>query len=76
MLSFDEARQKTTKCFLCHGKPKCVEACPAGALFYAPWRDLTREGPQPMATLAVTPPATAKACASCHTPAAKKGARR
>lgn len=41
MISFDEERQKASKCFLCHGKPKCVEACPAAALRFVPWRDLT-----------------------------------
>lgn len=76
VMVFDEERQKASKCFLCDGKPKCVEACPSGALRFVPWRDITREGPQPMATLSVTPSATAKACAHCHTPAAKKGAHR
>lgn len=32
MISFDEQSQKATKCFLCQGHPKCVEACPSGAL--------------------------------------------
>lgn len=69
MLVFDEARQKSSKCFLCHGRPKCVEACPAAALRFVPWRDLTREGPAPLATLSVTPGATA--CVDCHAPALK-----
>lgn len=76
MMTFDEERQKASKCFLCNGKPKCVEACPSGALRFVPWRDITREGPAPMASLSVTPAATAKNCANCHTPAAKKGSRR
>jgi Fe-S-cluster-containing dehydrogenase component len=76
MMTFDEERQKASKCFLCNGKPKCVEACPSGALRFVPWRDITREGPPTMASLHVTPAAAAKDCVGCHTPAAKKGARR
>lgn len=76
MMTFDEERQKASKCFLCNGKPKCVEACPSGALRFVPWRDITREGPPPMASLSVTPAAVAKGCAGCHTPAAKKSPRR
>jgi len=76
MMTFDEDRQKASKCFLCNGKPKCVEACPAGALRFVPWRDITREGRPTVAPLSVIPAAKAKACADCHTPAAKKGARR
>jgi len=71
MLVFDEARQKSSKCFLCHGRPKCVTACPAAALRYVPWRDLTREAPAPLTTLSVTPEAKAKACLDCHAPARK-----
>lgn len=71
MIVFDEASQKASKCFLCHGQPKCVEACPAGALRYAPWRDLTREGPPVRARLAALPEAKAKACLDCHAPARK-----
>lgn len=47
MIAFDEERGKATKCFLCHGHPKCVAACPAGALSYGPWRDLTGEDRNP-----------------------------
>lgn len=75
MLVFDEARQKTSKCFLCHGRPKCVTACPAAALRYVPWRDLTREGPAPLSTLMTIPPAKAKACAECHVPAKPRTSR-
>jgi Fe-S-cluster-containing dehydrogenase component len=76
MMTFDEERQKASKCFLCDGRPKCVEACPSGALRFVPWRDLTREGPAPGAVLALTPAAKAKACLDCHVPVAKKSARR
>lgn len=72
MISFDEGRQKASKCFLCHGKPKCVEACPAGALRFVPWRDITREGRQGGATLTALSAARAKACVECHVPARKK----
>lgn len=40
MMTFNEADDHASKCFLCHGRPKCVEACPAGALSLIPWRDL------------------------------------
>lgn len=75
MMTFDEDRQKAAKCFLCDGRPKCVEACPSAALRFVPWRDLTREG-RTGATLTALSPAKAKACADCHVPAAKKSARR
>jgi Fe-S-cluster-containing dehydrogenase component len=66
MMSFDEDRQKATKCFLCNGKPRCVEACPAEALIYTSWRDLTRATPPGVAPAAVIPPAKAAACNDCH----------
>lgn len=75
MIRFDEQRQKASKCFLCHGRPKCVEACPAAALRFVPWRDITREGRPGAATLSALSPAKAKACAECHVPARKKPAR-
>ena len=67
MIDFDEQSQKATKCFLCQGNPKCVEACPSEALRYVPWRDLTREPAPRSATLAVIPPEKAKGCLECHT---------
>jgi len=76
MMTFDEERQKASKCFLCDGKPRCVEACPSGALTYVPWRDITREGRPALATLAAIPAAKAKACADCHVPSGRKPARR
>ena len=45
MMSFDTDENKATKCFLCDGTPKCVEACPAEALQYVAWRDLTETVP-------------------------------
>lgn len=75
MMTFDEERQKASKCFLCDGRPRCVEACPSEALRYVPWRDLTGED-RGGATLAAIPPATAKACAGCHTPKRRRPAGR
>ena len=71
MLAFDEEAGVATKCFLCHGQPKCVEACPAAALHYVPWRDLTRDGGPSGATLSVVAPEKAKACVECHVPTGK-----
>lgn len=66
MLSFDPDTNKATKCFLCDGKPKCMEACPASALAYVAWRDLTDKIPPRAAPTAVVPPAKAAACSECH----------
>lgn len=66
MISFDEHSQKADKCFLCQGTPKCVEACPSGALHYVPWRDLAREGARRTASLSAVPPEKAKECVNCH----------
>ena len=76
MITFDEERQKASKCFLCHGQPKCVEACPAGALRFVPWRDLTRDGRPGGATLTALSAVQAKACVDCHVPSGKKPSRR
>jgi len=76
MISFDEESQKASKCFLCNGKPKCVEACPSGALRYVPWRDITREGRPGAATLTALSAAKAKACVECHVPSGRKSTRR
>lgn len=67
MIVFDEERQTASKCFLCNGKPKCVEACPAEALRYVPWRDLTRQG-QRSGTLSLVTPEKGQACLQCHVP--------
>jgi Fe-S-cluster-containing dehydrogenase component len=66
MISFDESRNKATKCTLCEGRPKCVEACPAEALRYVKWRDVTREVPPRVKPIAVMPPEKAAACIDCH----------
>ena len=66
MVSFDSDTNKATKCFLCDGKPKCVEACPAEALNYVAWRDLTDKIPPRIVPTAVVAPAKAAACNDCH----------
>ena len=66
MMSFDSETNKATKCFLCDGKPKCVEACPAEALSYVGWRDLTGEVPPRIIPTVTTAPEKARACSSCH----------
>lgn len=66
MISFDSDRSKATKCFLCHGKPKCVEACPAEALSYMAWRDITDKVSPRTVTTATIPLEKAAACTQCH----------
>lgn len=66
MMAFDTDTNKATKCFLCHGKPKCVEACPADALSYRSWRDLTDKVPARVLTTAVVAPGKAASCNECH----------
>jgi Fe-S-cluster-containing dehydrogenase component len=66
MIDFDEESRKAIKCFLCQGRPKCVEACPAGALRYVPWRDLTREAAPRIAAASLIAPEQAKLCVDCH----------
>jgi Fe-S-cluster-containing hydrogenase component 2 len=62
MISYDEDTNKATKCFLCDGKPKCVEACPAEALMYVSCVDLTGRVP-PRITPTLNKP---MACGDCH----------
>jgi Fe-S-cluster-containing dehydrogenase component len=66
MISFDEETQKASKCFLCNGKPKCVEACPAGALRYIPWTDLSDRVPLRRVPAAIIPPEKSALCIDCH----------
>ncbi|MBM4327909.1 MAG: 4Fe-4S dicluster domain-containing protein [Deltaproteobacteria bacterium] len=66
MMSFDSGTNKATKCFLCDGSPKCVEACPSGALTYAAWRDLTGKIPPRVAPTAIVAPEKAQTCNECH----------
>ena len=66
MMTFNEDKGKADKCFLCNGKPKCVIACPSGALRYVPWSDRTKSSPPRGAFLLQVPESKAAACASCH----------
>lgn len=47
MMAFDEEAGRATKCTLCDGRPKCVEACPAAALRSVAWRELSRSSTIP-----------------------------
>lgn len=66
MMSFDSDTDKATKCFLCDGSPKCVEACPSGALSYVAWRDLTHEISPRVTPMVVVTPEKAQTCIDCH----------
>ncbi len=66
MISFDPDTSKATKCFLCNGAPKCVEACPAEALTYTAWTDLRDRAPIRSAPIAAIPPEKAAGCMDCH----------
>jgi Fe-S-cluster-containing dehydrogenase component len=66
MMSFDSDTNKATKCFLCDGKPKCVEACPAEALHYVRWRDLSRSVPPRIIPASVISQEKVQACIDCH----------
>lgn len=72
MIVFDEETNKASKCFLCDGKPKCVEACPSEALRYVPWRDLTREVRAKGGTLSLVSAEKTAACLECHVPSRSK----
>jgi Fe-S-cluster-containing dehydrogenase component len=67
MMSFDSDTNKATKCFLCDGNPKCVSACPAEALSYVAWRDLTDTVPPRAVPTAVVSPDKVNTCSDCHT---------
>jgi Fe-S-cluster-containing dehydrogenase component len=69
MISFDPDTRKATKCHLCQGKPKCVEACPAGSLRYVPWQDLTGKIPRRNLNATLIPTQRAAGCQECHLPA-------
>jgi ferredoxin len=66
MISFDLDTNKATKCFLCNGKPKCVEACPAGALSYVAWFDLSDKVLPRAVPASVIPPKKGATCTECH----------
>jgi Fe-S-cluster-containing dehydrogenase component len=75
MISFDPDTQKATKCHLCNGKPKCVEACPSGSLSFVYWRDLTGAVPPRIAAAAALTPERALSCQACHLPGQKTNVR-
>jgi Fe-S-cluster-containing dehydrogenase component len=64
MPTVNPATSKSTKCFLCNGKPECVRACPAGALQYVAWRDLRANTPVILAN--GMPASTTTNCSTCH----------
>ena len=66
MMSFDSETNKATKCFLCEGNPKCVEACPSGAISYVAWRDMTDNVPPRIVPTSVVSPEKAQTCIDCH----------
>ncbi len=66
MIVFDSGTGKASKCFLCAGKPECVEACPAQALQYISWRDLTHAIPVRQASLPLAREYRSASCAGCH----------
>lgn len=66
MMSFNEEKGKSDKCFLCNGKPRCVEACPAQALRYVPWSDRTKTDAARGSYMVPVPPDKAAACRACH----------
>lgn len=68
MISYDPESRKATKCHLCQGKPKCVEACPSGSLRYTAWRDLTGKAPPRNPDTAPLSPRRADGCRECHLP--------
>ncbi len=64
----DGANTKATKCFLCNGDPECAKACPAGALKYAPWQDMTKSIParQVVPASIQLAPDVQNTCNGCH----------
>ncbi len=68
MISFDPESNKANKCHLCGGRPKCVEACPAGALLYVMWEDLTGKIPPRNWNTAPLPSERSLTCRECHLP--------
>ncbi|MDO5530579.1 4Fe-4S dicluster domain-containing protein [Sutterella sp.] len=65
MMTFDVEENKASKCFLCHGDPKCVKACPAAAIRYVPWFDRSKEEDR-RAPHGYLPNENAAQCSICH----------
>ena len=68
MISYDPDSRKATKCHLCQGKPKCVEACSAESLSYVSWLDLTGKMSQRNPLTAMLSPDRSRSCTECHLP--------
>jgi Fe-S-cluster-containing dehydrogenase component len=66
MTVFNEEAGVASKCHLCDGEPECVAACPASALQYVSWRDLTRTIPIRQTGLPVTKDFKSAGCGECH----------
>jgi Fe-S-cluster-containing dehydrogenase component len=66
MMTFDSQTMKAGKCFLCDGEPECAEACPALALRYVRWRDLTHEIPVRRSATAPLRDHRSAGCTGCH----------
>jgi Fe-S-cluster-containing dehydrogenase component len=74
MISFDPEANKATKCHLCGGNPKCVDACPAGSLSFVGWQDLTDRLPPRIAAAGLSAE-RALSCAACHVPGQRTSLR-
>jgi Fe-S-cluster-containing hydrogenase component 2 len=61
----DGANTKATKCLLCK---ECVNACPAGALKYVSWQDMTKTFPaRQVVPASIQLAAEVKdSCTKCH----------
>jgi Fe-S-cluster-containing dehydrogenase component len=64
MPTLNEELGKSSKCFLCDGKPECARACPTGALKYVKWRDLRLMSP--LVQSGMMPAGTTTDCTPCH----------
>ena len=64
MPTLNVATGKSSKCFLCNGKPECAHACPTAALTYVAWRDLRLN--TPVVKSGMMPAGTTTNCATCH----------
>ena len=64
MPTLDPMTGKSSKCFLCDGRPECARACPTGALRYIAWRDLRLN--TPIVQSGMMPASTTTNCSTCH----------
>jgi Fe-S-cluster-containing dehydrogenase component len=64
MPTLNKETNKSSKCFLCDGKPECAHACPTGALRYIAWRDLRLN--TPVVQSGMMPASTTTNCSTCH----------